>query len=48
MALGTTKRLETFGPAAGSEVRVLIAVLRQMDDELTHLETRLNYLWEKP
>ncbi|MBI3536665.1 MAG: hypothetical protein HY070_03745 [Chloroflexi bacterium] len=32
----------------GSEARVLVAILRQMDDELTQLETRLNYLWEKP
>jgi hypothetical protein len=32
----------------GSEARVLIAILRQMDDELAQLETRLNYLWEKP
>ena len=32
----------------GSEARVLIAILRQMDDELTQLEIRLNDLWEKP
>ncbi len=31
----------------GSEARVLVAILRQMDDELAQLETRLNYLWEK-
>jgi len=31
----------------GSEARVLVAILRQMDNELAQLETRLNYLWEK-
>ena len=31
----------------GSEARVLIAILRQMDDELELMEDRLNHLWEK-
>ena len=30
----------------GSEARVLIAILRQMQGELSQLENRLNHLWE--
>ena len=30
----------------GSEARVLIAILRQMHNELSQLENRLNHLWE--
>ena len=31
----------------GSEVRVLIAILRQMHGELSQLESKLNHLWEQ-
>ncbi len=31
----------------GSEARMLISVLRQMQGELSQLENRLNHLWEQ-
>jgi len=36
--------LEDF---TGSEARVVFAILRQIPNELSQLESRLNHLWEQ-